>query len=52
MVEMILIGLGATLSALLLGCIVGTFLCVKAVQKLYDELEDINPEAWEEEKED
>ena len=48
MVQMILIGLGAALCVLLLGCIIGTFICVKKIQKLYDDLENINPENWEE----
>ena len=51
MINTILIGLGAALSALLIACITGTFICVKKIQKLFDELENINPENWEE-KED
>ena len=51
MITQILIGLGSALAALLIACIVGTFTCVKKIQKLYDELEDIDPENWED-KED
>ena len=52
MVQMILIGLGAALCVLLLGCIIGTFACVRKIQHLYDDLENINPENWEDEKEE
>lgn len=52
MIEQILIGLGASLGALLLVCIICTFACVKKIQKLYDDLEDVNPEAWKEEDKD
>ena len=50
MITQILIGLGSALAALLLICIICTFVCVKKVQRLYDELENINPEAWEEDQ--
>ena len=52
MITQILIALGATLGGLLLLCIVGTFVCVKKIQKLYDDLENINPENWKDEKEE
>lgn len=52
MLTQILIGLGAALGGLLLICIICTFACVKKIQKLYDELENINPEAWKEEDQD
>lgn len=52
MIQMILIGLGAALCTLLVACIIGTFICVKKIQKLYDDLENINPENWEDEKEE
>ena len=42
MISQILIGLGAALCALLTACILGTFICVKKIQRLYDELEDLN----------
>ena len=50
MITQILIALGATLVGLLLVCIICTFACVKKVQRLYDDLENIDPEAWKEDK--
>lgn len=44
MVTQILIGLGSFLGVLLIACITGTLICVKKIQKLLDELENINPE--------
>lgn len=51
MLEQILICLGAVVGSLCLLCSICTFICVKKIQRLYDELEDIDPENWED-KED
>ena len=43
MLEQILICLGAIVGSLCLLCSICTFVCVKRIQRLYDDLENINP---------
>ena len=47
MLEQILICLGAIVGSLCLLCSICTFVCVKRIQRLYDDLENINKDEEE-----